>query len=363
MKLLALMVPLSVFTTDMYLSSFEELGYFFGATPFELQLTLSGYFIFLSVATLLCALFCEMIGCKKSLLLGLGFYLAGTLLCLATSCIAPFIAGRFLQAIGGSATSVIPRILAKEHKEISSILALMLFFMSVALLIAPLLGGIIQTHFGWRGNFFFLAALAILYFLAALFFIPERKSRTVSFLSELKSPVYFYFTMISVLLWAGFLTFVSAAPFILLTHFHCNPFQFGLLYAIAMMGFVSGTWISRRLFYKKGLFLCCFAALFLPFCSSLPFFIALTFLYLMGTAILLPIAQAKAVEGLKSGTYSFGIMYFLMMLCGGITGLLVHQFGEVFQTATIFMSLFGAGHLLLYLKIISNTKYFSFFGK
>ena len=89
----------------------------------------------------------------------MALYCAATLACALSTSIEILIAARALQALGGSGGIVLARAMvrdlysgARAGRELSLIGAVMAF----APVLAPLLGGVLQTGFGWRSVFFTL---------------------------------------------------------------------------------------------------------------------------------------------------------------------------------------------------------------
>ena len=166
---LILMVTLSVFTSDLYLSSFKEISSFFGASKVQVQLSLSVFFVGIAIFILLLPLFVQRLGKKNVLLTGLVAYLAGTAMALYTRNITFFILSRVLQAFGGAACSVISRSMAAKMPKT---LTMMFVGMSISVVLAPVLGSFLLTYFGWQANFVFMLGFSILLLLATL----DRKS-------------------------------------------------------------------------------------------------------------------------------------------------------------------------------------------
>ena len=76
--------------------------------------------------------------------------------------IETLIAARFVQAVGGSGASVLARAVVRDMYEGTRIgreLARMAAIMALAPLVAPLIGGVLETAFGWRSNFVVLFLL------------------------------------------------------------------------------------------------------------------------------------------------------------------------------------------------------------
>ena len=79
-----------------------------------------------------------------------------TLACALAFSIETLIAARFVQAVGGSGASVLARAVVRDMYEGTRVgreLSRMAAIMALAPLVAPLIGGVLQTAFGWRSNF------------------------------------------------------------------------------------------------------------------------------------------------------------------------------------------------------------------
>jgi MFS transporter, DHA1 family, multidrug resistance protein len=91
--------PLSI---DMYLPSLPTLAAEFGATPGQVQLTLSAFFIGFAIGQLVYGPLSDRYGPKPVLLVSLGAYGLTSLLCAASPSIEVMTGLRFLQALGGA---------------------------------------------------------------------------------------------------------------------------------------------------------------------------------------------------------------------------------------------------------------------
>jgi predicted MFS family arabinose efflux permease len=359
---LILMVPLSVFTTDMYLSSFNEIASCLHASPFSVQLSLSIYFIGMAFFTLFSTLFAESIGSKKMLISGLLSYLLGTFLTLTTSSITFFIVGRFLQSFGGASTSVLTRSMAAKSP---STLTYMFASMSLSIMIAPLFGSYLLTSFGWRANFAFMGILSLLYLLMTFSFSEETTKPKVPLnpslaLTEIKTlfsiPEYFRHTLFVIFAWGGFLSFISGSPFFLLHHFQEDPKSFAILYSLVMTGFILGNLLCRKLKHVFPLSLTAIglgSGLLLAFLvwPAKPLFITASCLYLFGTGLILPFAQIKATRAPEKSHYAFGVMYFAMMLFGSLCGITIQTYSHIFGMIALVMALIGLTQIALFFKL------------
>lgn len=345
--ILIAMIPLSVFTGDMYLCSLKDIGIHFGASPVTLQFTFSIYLIGMAFFTLSSAPFIERFGAKKVLLASLVSYLFGTLLSLLTHSMTLFIVGRFLQSFGGACTTVTTRSLASKNPIT---LTYMFLATSVSILAAPLLGSYLHGTFGWQANFVFLTALGSSLFSCTLL-LEEKKepithtlSQEIQFLAS--SRQYCLYTPLVIIAWCGLVSFISGSPFFLLYYCKSSPTNFAILYSLAMTGFISGTCLSRkfRAIFPLGLTAICTGSALLLTVALLPLkalFIAASFVYLLGIGLILPRMQLKAIEDLTKSHYAFGIMYFLMLALSALCGLCISRCSFITGAASIAMALIG----------------------
>jgi DHA1 family bicyclomycin/chloramphenicol resistance-like MFS transporter len=100
-------------------------------------------------------------GRKPVLIAAMGLYCAASLACALSTSIEMLIVARFVQALGGSGGIVLARAIvrdlysgARAGRELSLIGGVM----ALAPVLAPLIGGVLQTGFGWRSIFFTLVA-------------------------------------------------------------------------------------------------------------------------------------------------------------------------------------------------------------
>src|SRR5690606_31761116 len=107
----------------------------------------------------------DSFGRKWPLMLGVLLFAVATLGCLLTRDIDVFTGLRFLQAMGGCAGMIIGRTIVHdlhEPRESARALSLMMMLMTLAPIVAPLLGGWIIATINWQAIFFVLLAFAAL---------------------------------------------------------------------------------------------------------------------------------------------------------------------------------------------------------
>ena len=163
--LLGLLTAFGPVATDMYIPSMPEISRLLDASTSEVQLTLSSYLVGIAIGQVIYGPISDRYGRKPVLLLALALFCGASALCSAAPNIETLIIARTLQAIGGSGAIVLPRAIVRDlyegdraGRELSRIGAVM----SVAPVVAPLVGGILQLSFGWRASFLGILCVGLL---------------------------------------------------------------------------------------------------------------------------------------------------------------------------------------------------------
>ena len=160
--LLALLVAFGPVATDLYVPSMPEIGRLLGASPSEVQLTLSSYLVGFAFGQIIYGAISDRYGRKPVLLFALVLFCAASAACAAAPGIELLIAARILQALGGSGAIVLARAIVRDcyagdraGRELSTMGAIM----SIAPVLAPLIGSVVQVSFGWRANFIIVVSV------------------------------------------------------------------------------------------------------------------------------------------------------------------------------------------------------------
>ena len=192
--LLAMLTGLGPLSVDMYLASLPSIGRLLDAPTSQVQLTISAYLIGFAIAQVFYGPLSDRHGRRPVLIAALGIYLLATLACALAFSIETLIAARFVQAVGGSGASVLARAVVRDMYEGTRVgreLARMAAIMALAPLVAPLIGGVLQTAFGWRSNFVALFCFGAAAWVMVWFLLPEtlrqRAPEPVSIASTLRS--------------------------------------------------------------------------------------------------------------------------------------------------------------------------------
>jgi DHA1 family bicyclomycin/chloramphenicol resistance-like MFS transporter len=264
--LLAMLTGLGPLSVDMYLASLPSISRLLSAPTSQVQLTISAYLIGFACAQVFYGPLADRHGRRPVLLAALGIYLLATVACAMSFSIETLIAARFVQALGGSGASVLARAVVRDMYEGTRIgreLARMAAIMALAPLVAPLIGGVLETAFGWRSNFIALFFYGVAGWAMVWFLLPEtlrhRAPEPVSVASTLRSYGNFLadrnFVIhlgIATCCLCGLFAWISSAAFVLQDVYGLSALAFGVTFAISSSGYMLGTFIAARFVMRWG---------------------------------------------------------------------------------------------------------------
>jgi DHA1 family bicyclomycin/chloramphenicol resistance-like MFS transporter len=264
--LLSMLTGLGPLSVDMYLASLPSIGRLLHAPTSQVQLTISAYLVGFAVAQVFYGPLSDRHGRRPVLIVALGIYLVATLACALAFSIETLIAARFLQAVGGSGASVLARAVVRDMYEGTRVgreLARMAAIMALAPLVAPLIGGVLETGFGWRSNFVALFVFCAVAWVMVWFLLPEtvrqRSPEPVSVASTLRSYRRFLgdsgFVIhlgIATCCLCGLFAWISSAAFVIQDVYGLSPLAFGLAFAVGSSGYMVGTTIAARFVMRWG---------------------------------------------------------------------------------------------------------------
>jgi DHA1 family bicyclomycin/chloramphenicol resistance-like MFS transporter len=260
--MLAAFAPLA---TDMYLPAFAPMATYFNVSEGGIEVTLSVFFLGMSIGQLAYGPLIDRYGRRAPLLIGIGLYIAATLLCLLTADIGTFIALRFVQAVGGCAGMIIGRAIVSDlfdEKESAQALSLLMVVMTLAPILAPILGGIVVTYANWQTLFIIMLAFGLACAGLVWFFIPEtlplesRRSESGMALlqtwwSLVSSRSFIVPAMVGGLAQACMFAFITGSPFVFVNLYGASAQTYGWLFALIAGALIIAAQINRMVLERK----------------------------------------------------------------------------------------------------------------
>jgi MFS transporter, DHA1 family, multidrug resistance protein len=260
---LAAFSPLSI---DMYLPSFPLLVTEFGATPGQVQMTLSAFFVGFALSQLFYGPLSDRYGRKPLLMLGLSLYVLTSLLCVVSPRIEVLTGLRFLQALGGGAGAVVARAMVRDlynRARAAQVPSLMMLVTALAPLVAPLVGGYLARWSGWRAIFVLLSTLGLVCFVAVVRQLPEfhpparRGGGSRAQVLGEDGAVLTHRQALGAILaggmaFAGMFAYISGTPFVYIQVFGVAPEHYDYGFGINMLGLMLGAYLNGKLVRRVG---------------------------------------------------------------------------------------------------------------
>src|ERR1700678_3212036 len=145
-----------------------------------LQWTIDAYTLVLASLLMLSGSMADRFGRRRTFIVGLSVFSAGSLLCSLAPNIELLVVFRMLQAVGGSmlnpvAMSIITNTFT-EPRERAQAVGVWGAVVGISMALGPVLGGALVTSAGWRSIFWINIPVGIVAIVLALRYIPESKA-------------------------------------------------------------------------------------------------------------------------------------------------------------------------------------------
>ena len=229
-----------------------------GAGAGTVQLTLSLFLLGMAVSQLVLGTLSDRFGRRPVMLAGLALTVVASFAALATTSIAGLIVARTAQAFGATAGIVIGRAVVRDlydRDRAASMIGWITMAMVVAPMIAPLIGGALDTALGWQSIFAFLGLFAAAILVWASLQLPEtRKVATgegfAHFLaasgSLLTDRAFLGYALVAAFNSAMFFTFIGGAPHVVVTIMHRSSAEYGLWFVAISLAYMFGNFAAGR---------------------------------------------------------------------------------------------------------------------
>ena len=261
--LISMLMPLAI---DMYLPSLPTIARDFGVPGGQVQMTLSSYIFGFAIGQMVYGPMADSLGRKPVILGGVIVFALASSACALSDSIDMLIGMRFLHGFAAAAASVVINALMRDmfsRDEFSRSMSFVALVMTIAPLLAPLLGAWVMNWFSWHAIFWSIAIAAIIAAALIALYIPEtlpkqhrqRFSLRVTFsqfISLFRARRVLCYILASGFSFAGMFSFLSAGPFVYI-ELHGIPFdQFGLYFGFNIIFLIVMTSINGRYVRRFG---------------------------------------------------------------------------------------------------------------
>ncbi|KQR50282.1 multidrug effflux MFS transporter [Acidovorax sp. Leaf160] len=259
--LLALLGMLGPFSIDTYIPAFSGIGAALGATPVEMQQTLSAYLFGFAFMTLFHGALSDSVGRRPVVLWGIAVFTIASAGCALSQNIGQLVFFRALQGLSAGAGIVVSRAVIRDMfppAQAQQVMSQVTIYFGVAPAIAPIVGGWLFVHLGWHSIFWFLTGVGLLLWVANFRLLPEtlhvshRQPFNARHLMQGywqlgSSPRFLLLALASGVPFNGMFLYVLAAPAFLGEHLQLAPTHFFWFFILTISGIMGGAWLSGRL--------------------------------------------------------------------------------------------------------------------
>jgi MFS transporter, DHA1 family, multidrug resistance protein len=287
----------------------------------------------------------DRFGRRPIMLTGFLIYVAGSLGCALAASIGLLVVARACQALGACAGMVVSRAMVRDAfdgPDMTKVLSAIAVAAAAVPAAAPLIGGGLETLFGWRSAFIAAALAGVVVAVLAMTQLPETNHRPLPRIDGLEllrayGPVlssshFLVLAGVNACAFGTLFAFLSGSPHVMISVIGISPAEYGIYPPIAIIGGVIGGMLTGRFagrvaerhMVAAGLGLLLSGALMMPafFLVDMAWASTITFSMFVvsaGISILLPVCTAAAIRpfGARAGTAS-ALMGFTQMATGGI---------------------------------------------
>ena len=361
--ILAFLGMVGALAIDTYLPSIPAIGREFNVGPLAVQQTLSIFLFSFAFMMLFYGTLSDSFGRRPVIMVSLFVYTLASLGAALAPTFGWLLAFRALQGLSAGAGSVVGAAIVQDRfsgAQAQKMMSQIMMVFGLAPALAPVLGGFIYVHFGWRSTFYFLAAFGALMWLLAWRVLPESLPKAdrhpfhpgaiaANYLKVLSNPRFVLLSLTVGLAFGGLSLYIGSAANFVMEILHLPETAFGWMFIPLISGMVLGSaWggkYAAKIAPKRMKWLG-FAIMGLGagagvvynalFVAQVPWAVLPLMVFTFGLAVAMPAIQMSAFalfpdnRGLSSSMLSFIQMISFAIVSGLVAPLL---FGSAFKLA------------------------------
>ena len=258
--LLALLGMVAPFAVDTYLPAFSGMAQSLGASPVQMQQTLSSYLFGYAFMNLFHGALSDSVGRKPVILGGTALFTLASAGCALSESIGTLVLFRTLQGMSTGAGVVVARAIIRDMfppAQAQKVMSQVTIYFGIAPAIAPIIGGWLFVHAGWQSIFWMLTGIGLALLVATHRLLPEtlhQEARQPFEVGNLlsgywqlaSSPRFLLLSLASGIPFNGMFLYVLSAPAFLGELLALAPTEFFWLFMLNILGIMLGAWLSGR---------------------------------------------------------------------------------------------------------------------
>jgi MFS transporter, DHA1 family, multidrug resistance protein len=268
LPLLALLITISAagpLSVNIILPAIPALAAAFAADPAIVQLTVSLYFACLAGAQLILGSLSDRFGRRPVLLGGFALMVATCLAAAAATNVTWLVVARAAQALGAATGIVVGRAIVRdlfERDRAASVLGWVTMSVVAIPMFGPLIGGVIETWWGWRAIFLFIGAFSAIALIWSMLALPETRPAAAGAHSErrlwketrelLRDPAFAGYVLCAALISGPYYAVIGGAPHVVVTIMGKSATELGVWLVFSSAGYMAGNFLAGWLSVRYG---------------------------------------------------------------------------------------------------------------
>lgn len=230
-----------------------------------IQLTLTLFLVAVAVMQLIIGPLSDRFGRRPCVNAGIALFVLGSVLGALSDTTAVLLLARVLEGAGSGVAFALSRAIIRDtasRDQAASQIASVTMVMVVAPMLAPYLGGQIETLAGWRAIFWFMTAVGALVLVLTVAKLPEtapnlgRRTSLLGVFSAFPALIVdsgFVTNVVALAMTsAAFFSFIAAAPYIVVETMGRGPDVYGTYFIMTAFGYMVGNFLMSRVAVRFG---------------------------------------------------------------------------------------------------------------
>ncbi|MGO1298860.1 MAG: Bcr/CflA family multidrug efflux MFS transporter [Vibrio sp.] len=257
------LTPLAI---DMYLPAMPDIAKDFGVTSGAVQVTLTVYTAGFAVGQLIHGPLADSYGRRPVMIIGTILFALAAMTCATAESVIELTWVRAAQGFAGAAAAVVIQAVVRDmfdREEFARAMSFVTLVVTLAPLLAPMIGGHLAVWYGWRSVFWVLTLFSLIVIALVLWKIPETLKAENRQPVHLMNTLRHYKTLLTnwqamglilsgAFSFSGMFAFLTAGSFVYIDLFHVTPNEFGYLFGLNIVALIIFTIINGRLVKKVG---------------------------------------------------------------------------------------------------------------
>ena len=257
-----LLTSVAALGMNLFLPSLPGMAEYFD-TPYEvIQLSVAGYLGVNALLQIIIGPLSDQFGRRRVMLVATAIFILATVGCLFSTNVWVFLTFRMMQA-SIVAGLVLPRAAIRDlytQDESASMMGYVTMGMSVAPMLAPALGGVLDQAFGWHAAFVAYLVAGVGALTLAYYDMGETAAAATSNLRGqlraypelLTAPRFWGYAATAAFSSGAFFAYLGGAPYVGSEVFRMSPAVLGVYFGAPAVGYFVGNFITARFAVRMG---------------------------------------------------------------------------------------------------------------